>query len=167
MKLFTIPNLLIYYPHGKSARKVTVNAILSMKWQSRKNIHDMLTSSIICKLASIPPISKENGDHYKFQWVFYRDKSTGRIDLSNLSYLIKVYEDAICTKLGIDDSISSVIEHKIIFGGMAEKESLTVHVMKTKDVIPTKVSDKIAKIYELLGIPEDKRNDSALAEILM
>ncbi|RTK94902.1 MAG: hypothetical protein EKK64_07570 [Neisseriaceae bacterium] len=139
-----------------------------MNYMNRARLHDDIQRVVDLRLSALPPIEKTNDARYKFQWIFYRDKSTGRFDLSNLGWLIKTVEDRITVKLSTDDTFHNFIEHKTVYGGMAEHEHLDLVVIKTDEITPARICDKISAIEELLkskGIDLDLKKE--LQEILM
>lgn len=166
--LFSINDLPIYYQHGKSARKISINAILSMQWYKRKAIHDMIVSAMECKLASIPPIGRQNGDKYVIKYGFFEDKSTANSDLDNWGYLIKVVNDCIASKLGINDSYHNIIKYEVGYYGTRDHESMSVQVFKTTDTTAQKLSDRVHAIEELLKTKDINVNlRKELEEILL
>ena len=137
-KLFTITNLPLYYQHGKSARKIMMNAILSMQWHKRKTIHDNVQNAMECRLASIDPIAVGKEDRFRISYGYYRDKSTGNVDIDGFAYLGKVINDSIAKKLGINDSIHRIIETRYCYLGQRDKEELIVQVENVDSIVVEK-----------------------------
>lgn len=135
MKLFTIRNLPIYYQHGKSSRKLTMNAVLSMQWQRRKRLHDDILRVMELKFANIPPVAVCGDDHYRVSFGFWRDAKTGNVDIDNFSYIGKVCIDALAKKLGINDSIHRIIEVRYCYLGQRDTEELVMQVEKIDTVV--------------------------------
>ena len=148
MKLFTIGNLPLYYQHGKSARKIMFNAILSMQWQKRKAIHDMVANVMELKLAKIAPIAVGNEDRFRISYGFYRDASTGNVDIDGFAYLGKVINDCIAKKLHINDSIHRIIETRYCYLGQRDKEELVVQVEKVDTIVVEKKKEVKDEILE-------------------
>lgn len=135
MKLFTLRNLPIYYQHGKSARKIMFNAILSMQWQKRKDIHDYIKTFTELNLSYIAPIAVGKEDRFRISYGFYRDKSTCNVDIDGFAYIGKVVTDCIAHKLGINDSIHRIIETRYCYLGQRDKEELVVQVERVEDIV--------------------------------
>ena len=160
-KLFTIRNLPLYYNHGKSARKIMMNAILSMQWHKRKSIHDNVQNVMECRLASIEPIAVGKEDRFRISYGYYRDKSTGNVDIDGFAYLGKVINDSIANKLGINDSIHRIIETRYCYLGQRDKEELIVQVEKVDSIVVEKKienSNETDKKYIIIGFryPDSK-----------
>lgn len=105
-----------------------------MKWQRRKAIHDSVMQIMELRLAKIDPIAISNEDRFRISFGFYRDKSTGNMDLDGMGYFNKIVIDAIAKKLGINDSFNRIIEVRTCYLGQRETESYVVQVERVQDI---------------------------------
>ena len=113
------------YTAGKSTRKVSTNAILSMHWQSRKKIHDEAVAVCSTIFQQQPSLGHTPDSTYRISLGFYSGKSTKVFDLDNLSILAKYAIDAFRnTKLTVDDNFHWIKEIRIVYLGKLDKEAV-------------------------------------------
>lgn len=119
----------------------------------------MFMNQLDCKLASIDPIAKANGDHYIIKFGWYEDKTTANMDLDGFGYIQKIVIDAIAKKMSINDSYHNIIKVECGYYGTRDQEHLDVQVFKTSNIIcPISKEKQIKEIMLAEGIDADKIN---------
>ena len=127
MKVFTatIPHS---YTTGKSNRKITTNAILSMSWQKRMTIHDQMLANYYNIFKAIPQAPHANHNTYRISLGFHPGKSTRNVDIDNFSIILKYAIDAWKKCVPFDDSITFIREVRMVVLPKQDKEKCVFQV---------------------------------------
>lgn len=156
-QLFSLKSIPLYYTHGSSLRKASMNAVMSMNHYKRNGIHHDIQNVIDIKLSAIPPIAREKEDRYIIKYGFFEDQKTGNFDLDNIGWIIKTTNDCIAKKLHCNDSYHTFIKYEVGFYGCHDQEHLDVQVFKTKAVVAPMSKEKQMREIMLANGLEDAK----------